>query len=98
MNSACGNSANIEQIRILLAEILQIPYKQASFLRKFRKRRAKLNVICGNSAGIKQKCNIFAELPQARCRKKTYLCREQTLTNRNKINSSAYKRFKCYLV
>lgn len=29
MNNACGNSANIEQTRILLAEIPQMPYKQA---------------------------------------------------------------------
>lgn len=29
MNGACGNPANIEQTRILLAEVPQMPYKQA---------------------------------------------------------------------
>ena len=29
MNNACGNSANIEQTLILLAEVPQMPYKQA---------------------------------------------------------------------
>ena len=29
MNNACGNSANIEQMRILLTEIPQMSYKQA---------------------------------------------------------------------
>ena len=29
MNDTCGNSANIKQTRILLAEIPQMPYKQA---------------------------------------------------------------------
>ena len=29
MNNACGNSANIEQTRISLAEVPQMPYKQA---------------------------------------------------------------------
>lgn len=29
MNDDCGNSVNIEQTRILLAEVPQMPYKQA---------------------------------------------------------------------
>ena len=49
MNDACGNSANIEQTRILLAEIPQISNKNATYLRNFRKQDAEKKRIFAES-------------------------------------------------
>ena len=64
LHVACGNSANILQNCMVLAELPQILCKIAYFLRNFRKYISKLYDACGSSASIIQKCASFAELPQ----------------------------------
>ena len=64
MHHVCGTSANIAQKCILLAELPQIFYKSAFYLRKFRKYDTKTLLACGIPANVAQKCILFAELPQ----------------------------------
>ena len=65
MNDACGNSANIEQTRILLAEIPQMTRKTECYLRKFRRYQTKMQHICGTSASKMQKKNVSLQRANA---------------------------------
>ena len=73
MHHVCGTSANIAQKRILLAELPQILYKNASCLRNFRKYCAKTYLTCGTSARITQNCILFVGEPQILNKNVSYL-------------------------
>ena len=63
----CGSPANRMQFCVILAEVPQVRYVFAQYLRKFRKQNELLRNICGCSASKMRFCAIFADVPQARC-------------------------------